>query len=58
MGPGRHFGRREGPEPDSGLLSGLTDFGDPFTPGPLSYPSVDGVFALSGPFGPVLVRTL
>lgn len=40
VGSRRHFRGCESPEPDPRLLSGLPDFGDPFSPGPHSHSSV------------------
>lgn len=45
VGSGCHFRGREGSQPDPGLLPGLPDFGDPFSPCPHSDSSVHQMLA-------------
>lgn len=42
---GSHLWRGEGAEPDSRLLAGLADFGNPFAPAALADAMVEGVGA-------------
>jgi len=60
VGPGRHLGGGEGPEPDPGLLVGLAHLADPPAPvgAPCPDPFVERVAGLPelGPARPLLRR--